>query len=96
MWVQKAWSYRSVSVAGVKMVLQMSAYKVGKHVTYDVIFATVRVQPFWKLYPYAVSLYSFFLHNVDTVTYNDVTTRVPPPWLNPFKTNGMFHKVLYS
>ena len=32
-----------------------------KHVTCDVIFATVGTQPYWKLYPYAVS-YLLFLY----------------------------------
>ena len=34
-------------------------YKVGKHVTCDATFVTVRAQPYWKLYPYVV--FFFFL-----------------------------------
>ena len=42
----------------------------GKHVTCEVIFATVRAQPYWKLYPYAVSFLCFFLHNTKIVNAN--------------------------
>ena len=42
-------------------------HKVGKHVTLDVIFATVRAQPYWKLCQYAASFLCFFLHNTKLV-----------------------------
>ena len=40
--------------------VEISEYKGGKHVTCDVIFATVRTQPYWKLYPYVVRIFAFF------------------------------------
>ena len=36
--------------------------QIRKHMTCDVTFAIVRAQPYWKLYPYAVS-FMLFLHN---------------------------------
>ena len=40
--------------------ISWSYSKVGKHVTCDVIFAIVRAQPYWKLYPYEVFFNDFF------------------------------------
>ena len=34
--------------------------KVRKHMTCEVILATVRRQPYWKWYPYAVSFFAYF------------------------------------
>ena len=44
---------------GLLLVIYPLYSKVGKHVTCDVIFALIRAQPYWKLYPYAVSFMLF-------------------------------------
>ena len=37
--------------------------KVGKHVTCDVTFVTVRAQPYWKLYLYVIFFVLISLHD---------------------------------